>query len=110
MAFADNLRQLADISQLAAIELLDSDGVVVALIENKPGQAGSLAIYNHLGQRYGAITPEAAQAGLELYAEHTEDARRNPGRHPNIDRLLALVAAGRGQLQVRRKYTTEERV
>lgn len=106
MAFADNLRQLPGISHLAAIQLLDPDGVVVATIENKPGQAGSLALYSHLGERYGAITPEAAQAGLELYAEHTEDARRHPGKHPNIDRLLALVTAGQGRLQVRRLPAT----
>ena len=26
--------------------------------------------------------------------EHTEDARENPGKHPNIDRLLQLVLTG----------------
>ena len=26
-----------------------------------------------------------------MFAEHTEDARANPGKHANIDRLLALV-------------------
>lgn len=101
MAFADNLQQLPDVSGWTAIELLDQEGAVVAIIENKPGQAGSLALYSHLAQRHGAITVAAAQAGLDLYAEHTEDARRHPGKHPNIDRLLALVAAGEGQLQVR---------
>ncbi|WP_423236267.1 DUF2322 family protein [Amphibiibacter pelophylacis] len=42
-------------------------------------------------QHGSRITPAAAQAGLALYAEHTEDARQNPGKHPNIDRLIALV-------------------
>ena len=68
--------------------------VVVATIENKPGQAGSLAVYNHLAQLYGAISPEAAKKGLDLYAEHTEDARTNPGKHPNIDRLIGLAERG----------------
>ena len=27
--------------------------------------------------------------GLEWYAEHVADARAFPGKHPNIDRLLA---------------------
>jgi len=27
--------------------------------------------------------------GVEWYAEHTADARAFPGKHPNIDRLLA---------------------
>ncbi|MBW7860256.1 MAG: DUF2322 family protein [Rhodocyclaceae bacterium] len=91
MAFADNLRQLPGVSHLAALALIDENGAAVATIENKPGQAGSLALYNHLAQIHGAITPDAAAKGLELYAEHTVDARENPGKHPNIDRLIGLV-------------------
>ena len=94
MAFADNLKQLPKISHLAALELIDGEDVV-ARIENKPGSAGSLAVYNHLAQHYGAITPEAARRGLELFAEHGLDARANPGKHPNIDRLLQLLAEPR---------------
>jgi hypothetical protein len=26
-----------------------------------------------------------------LYSEHTEDAQKNPGKHPNIDRLLSVM-------------------
>lgn len=91
MAFAENLKQLPKVSHLEAMELIDRTGEVVARIENKPGQAGSLAVYNHLAQIFGAITPDAARKGLEMYAEHTEDARANPGKHPNIDRLFGLV-------------------
>lgn len=94
MAFSDNLKQLPGVSHLAAINLLDGEGAVVATIENKPGQAGSLAVYNHLAQLYGAMTPDAARKGLEMYAEHTEDAKLNPGKHPNIDRLVGLVERG----------------
>ncbi len=95
MAFADNLKTLPGVSHLAALNLIDAADAVVATIENKPGQAGSLAVYNHLAQLYGAISPEAAKKGLELYAEHTEDARANPGKHPHIDRLLELAEGGR---------------
>ena len=93
--FAENLKKLPGISHLAAINLLDADGNVLSVIENKAGSQGSLAVYNHLAQTYGAITPEAAKKGLELYAEHTEDARAHPGKHPNIDRLLVLIAENR---------------
>ena len=93
--FAANLKKLPGISHLAAINLLDAEGNVIDTIENKAGSQGSLAVDNHLAQTYGAITPEAARKGLELYAEHTEDARTHPGKHANIDRLLALVAEGR---------------
>ena len=91
MSFAENLKKLPGISHLAAINLLDAEGNVVAAIENKAGSQGSLAVYNHLAQTYGAITPDAARKGLELYAEHAEDARQHPGKHPNIDRLTALI-------------------
>ncbi len=106
MAYADNLKQLPRISHLAAIQLLDGDGAVTATIENKAGQTGSLSIYNHLGQIYGAITVEAAKKGLELYAEHADDARQNPGKHPNIDRLLELLAEGKGLLRVKHLFAT----
>ena len=106
MAFAENLKQLPRISHIAAIQMLDGDGAVAATIENKAGQVGSLAIYNHLGQIYGAITLEAARKGLELYAEHTEDARQNPGKHPNIDRLLEMVAGKHGTLRVKHIFAT----
>ena len=90
MAFADNIKQMPGVTHLAAIQLLDAEGAVVAIIEHKPGQIGSLVLYNHLGQTFGAITPEAAKKGLELYAEHVADAQLHPGKHPNIDRLLAM--------------------
>jgi len=94
MAFAENLKQLPGVSHLAALQLFDAEGTQVACIEHKQGQIGSLTLYNHLAQFYGAITPDAASKGLELYAEHTEDARANPGKHPNIDRLLQILASG----------------
>ncbi len=108
MAFADNLKQLPGVAHLAALQLIDvADGQVVAAIENKPGQVGSLAVYNHLGQIFGAINADAAKKGLELYAEHSEDARANPGKHPNIDRLFQLLEAPR-TLRVKHIFATAE--
>lgn len=91
MAFAETLKQLPGVSHLAGLQLIDANAQIIATIENKPGQTGSLAVYNHLAQTFGAITPEAAKKGLDLYAEHVEDARANVGKHPNIDRLLNLT-------------------
>lgn len=105
MAFADNLKQLPKTSHILSIQLLDGEGKEVALIENKPGQAGSLTVYNHLGQIFGAITPDAAKKGMELYAEHTEDAQAHPGKHPNIDRLIAIAAGGE-TLRVKHVFAT----
>lgn len=103
MSFAENLKKLPGISHLAAINLLDADGNVAASIENKPGSQGSLAVYNHLAQTYGSINAEAARKGLEIFAEHTEDERANPGKHPNIARLLA-IESGAPALRVKHLF------
>ena len=94
--FADNLRQLPPVSHLRELQLLNSAGQVVATIENKPGKAGSLAVYNALAAKHGRIDRAAAEEGLLLFAEHTEAARAHPGSHPNIDRLFDVVASGQG--------------
>ena len=91
MAFAENLKRLPGVENIEKLELIDPDGKVVATIENKPGQTGSLAVYHHLFRRHGMINASAAMEGLTLYAEHATDARNNPGRHPNIDRLFAVI-------------------
>lgn len=103
MSFAENLKKLPGISHLAAINLLDAEGNVVASIENKAGSQGSLTVYNHLAQTYGSINAEAARKGLELFAEHTEDEHLNPGKHPNIARLLA-IDAGASALRVKHVF------
>lgn len=90
MNFAQRLAQLPSAEHIASIELLDAQGQVVAHIANQPGQKGSVAVYAALAALYGGrITPAAAQLGLEWYAEHVADAQAHPGKHPNIDRLLA---------------------
>lgn len=99
-SFGDHLKTLPSVAHLAGLQLCDERGTVVATLENKPGSAGSVAVYHALAQRFGAITVEAAHEGLALYAEHTADARTHPGKHPNIDRLLQLVERG-GRLSVK---------
>ncbi len=64
------------------------------MIENAPGTAGSFRVYAALAAKHGAINADAAQEGLSIYAEHTEDARLNPGKHPNIDRLFEVLETG----------------
>ena len=92
--FSEILSTLAPIDHIQALELFDAQGNRVALIENKPGSAGSVRVYHHLFQQFGAINAEAAKAGLEIYAEHTEDAKLHAGKHPNIDRLFEVIQAG----------------
>lgn len=92
MAFADNLAQLPAIDHIEAVQLLDADQQCIACIPNQPGKAGSVRVYAALAAKYGCINSAAAQEGLELFAEHTQAAREHPGSHPNIDRLLEVIA------------------
>ncbi len=55
MAFADNLKQLPGVENIEKLDLFDRVGSLVATLENKPGKAGSLAVYNHLALRHGGI-------------------------------------------------------
>lgn len=93
MSFADTLKTLPEAGG-ERLHLTDASGVEVAVIENGPGTAGSFRVYAYLAGKYGGITPAAAAEGLSIFAEHTNDARAHAGKHPNIDRLLALQASG----------------
>ncbi len=90
-SFKENLAQLPTRETITSLTILDADSNSISTIENKPGQAGSLVVYAYLKDRFSSITPEAAELGLKIYAEHTEDARLNPGKHPNIDRLFSVI-------------------
>lgn len=98
-SFKDNLLKLPSIDGVARIDLIDSNGAVVASIENRPGQQGSLAVYRYLKESFGQLDDHAAAHGLAVFAEHMADARNRPGAHPNIDRLFE-IAAGAGSLQI----------
>lgn len=91
MGFQENLAGLAPADHLVRIELQGAEDLAGA-IENKPGSQGSLRVYQHLALKYGRIDATAAREGLALYGEHTDDARAHPGKHPNIDRLLRVLA------------------
>lgn len=92
--FKDNLQQLPPIDHLQRIALIDGAGAVVDTIENQPGKQGSLAVYQYLKQVFGALDAKAAEHGMAVFAEHTEDARNRPGAHPNIDHLIAIASGG----------------
>jgi len=92
--FEESLKHLPKVDHIERIELSDARGMPAGTIENKPAESGSLAVYNYLLGKYGHINAAAAGDGLQLYGEHTEDAKKHPGRHPNIDRLLQLLLTG----------------
>ena len=90
-SFRDNLQLMPSFENLTRIDMINQSGAVVASIENQPGKQGSLAVYQYLEQSFGVINADAAAHGLEVFAEHTADAKNRPGAHPNIDRLLEIV-------------------
>lgn len=98
--FKDNLAQLPGVAHLRAIEVIYPDERIER-IENQPGSSGSVAVYHYLQQEFSGLTAEAARRGLEIYAEHTADAEAFPGKHPNIDRLLAIAGGQSPGLSLR---------
>ena len=59
--FADILPTLPAIDGIAALSLHNAAGEQVALLENKPGSAGSVRLYHALWLQHGGINHAAAQ-------------------------------------------------
>jgi len=90
--FKKNLESLPGIDGIERLELFeDNKSQPVTIIENKPGKAGSVAVYNFLKSEYDQLNYESAKIGLELFAEHVISAAENPGAHPNIDFLFDVI-------------------
>lgn len=91
MTFNEILVALPTIAHLSEINILEN-GKQVHQIPAAPGKLGSLRVYNALAEEFnGKLDRTSAQKGLQLFAEHTEDARQFPGKHPNIDLLLRVI-------------------
>lgn len=90
-SFAEYLAELPTVDHIKQLDIIDADDKLIASIPNQDGKRGSLMLYNGLLAQYGALTPEAAETGLIWFAEHVNDAKENPGKHPNIDRLFEVI-------------------
>ena len=91
MTFNEILVALPTIEHLSEIKILEN-GKQVHQIPAAPGKLGSLRVYNALAEEFnGKLDRTSAQKGLQLFAEHTQDARENTGKHPNIDLLLRVI-------------------
>ncbi|QLB13754.1 hypothetical protein EV697_11012 [Bisgaardia hudsonensis] len=95
MEFKDKLIELPTIEHLQGINIQLGD----QLIHHIPavqGKLGSLKVYNALAQEFdGILDMKTAKKGLMLFCEHTEDAKLNPGKHPNIDFLIEVIKQDR---------------
>ncbi|UOO80739.1 DUF2322 family protein [Uruburuella testudinis] len=91
MSFQDNLAAMPAIDHLSGLNVCDAEGNMLHHIPAAPGKLGSLKLYHALAAEFnGALNAESAARGLEWFAEHVADARRHPGKHPNIDLLLQV--------------------
>lgn len=99
VSFKENLQLLPSIEDLALIDLVDQAGTLVASIKKARGKQGSLIVYSYLQQSFSTLDTNAAAHGLDVFAEHTADAKNRPGAHLNIDRLLEIVD-GRAPLEI----------
>ena len=89
--FAENLSALPKLDGLSSLKLQNMQGATLATIENKPGSQGSFRVYHYVAHKWSGLGPEAAREALDIFAEHTKDARQHPGKHPNIDRLFEIM-------------------
>ena len=91
MNFKDILETLPTIDHLTGLDVLNGEAVIHH-IPAAPGKLGSLRLYNALAEKFnGKLDRTSAQQGIEWFAEHVEDAKQNPGKHPNIDLLFKVV-------------------
>ena len=92
MNFKDILETLPTIDHLTGLDVLNGEAVIHH-IPAAPGKLGSLRLYHALAEKFnGKLDRTSAQQGIEWFAEHVEDAKQNPGKHPNIDLLFKVVA------------------
>ena len=90
-SFKQVLDTLPNVEHIKKINLYDVNDNLVDAIENLQGTQGSLKVYFYLYKNFKEINLAAAQKGLDLFSEHSAVAKKNPGSHPNIDRLINII-------------------
>lgn len=90
MNFKEILDTLPSIDHLSGLNVKQGEAIIHH-IPAVAGKLGSLRVYNALSEKFnGKLDRTSAQQGIEWFAEHTEDAKANPGKHPNIDLLFKV--------------------
>ena len=91
MSFKEILETLPTIDHLTGLNVMDGE-TIIHNISAIPGKLGSLRLYNALAEKFnGKLNRTSAQQGVEWFAEHVEDAKANPDKHPNIDLLFKVI-------------------
>ncbi|MCW9733112.1 DUF2322 family protein [Avibacterium sp. 20-15] len=95
MDFKTILETLPTIDHLSGLSVFDGE-TPLHHIPAIAGKLGSLRVYHALAQEFnGKLDRTCAEKGLQLFAEHTADAKQFPGKHPNIDLLFAMITEGK---------------
>lgn len=101
MQFKDYLSTFPSIDHLSKLEIVDQQNKVIHTIPAVEGKLGSLRLYNALAVKFdGQLNSQSAAQGLIWFAEYLNDAKQNPGKHPNID-LLFDVIENKSNLQLK---------
>ena len=92
MNFDEILDQLPAIDHLTGLNVKCGDEIVWH-IPAAPGKLGSLRLYHALAEKFNSrLDRTSAQQGIVWFAEHVQDAKAHPGKHPNIDLLFKVIA------------------
>lgn len=90
MNFKEILETLPTIEHLKGLDAKQGDEVIHH-IPAAPGKLGSLRLYNALAEKFnGKLDRTSAEQGIAWFAEYVDDAKANPGKHPNIDLLFKV--------------------
>lgn len=90
MNFKEILETLPSIEHLTGLDVKQGDEVIHR-IPAAPGKLGSLRLYNALAEKFnGKLDRTSAEQGIVWFSEHVDDAKANPGKHPNIDLLFKV--------------------
>ncbi|WP_410686977.1 DUF2322 family protein [Avibacterium paragallinarum] len=95
MDFNTILATLPPIDHLSGLVVFDGEQQIHH-IPAIAGKLGSLRVYNALAEKFnGKLDRTCAEEGVRLFAEHTQDAKQFPGKHPNIDLLFMVIEQGK---------------
>ena len=88
--FTENLVSIPKCEFTVLVRVYNEKEDLLSIIPNIHGKHGSVQIFKHISDAKGYIDFEAAKQGISLYGENIEDAKKNPGKHKNLELLTDL--------------------
>ena len=86
--FSENLVSIPKCKFTVLVRVYNEKKDLLSIIPNIHGKQGSVQIFEHISDAKGYINFEAAKWGISLYGENLEDAKKNPGKHKNLELLI----------------------